>query len=47
MIKDVVCRMEVDEKKTIIKSFYNNKTYYFCSVNCKHKFDKNPEMSLK
>lgn len=47
MAKDHVCGMEVDEKKSIIKSFHNGKTYYFCSVNCKNKFDKNPRQFVK
>ncbi|MEK7326793.1 MAG: YHS domain-containing protein [Chloroflexota bacterium] len=43
MVKDVVCGMEVDEKKSAGKSEYNGQTYYFCSPGCKKSFDKEPE----
>jgi multidrug efflux pump subunit AcrA (membrane-fusion protein)/YHS domain-containing protein len=42
--KDPVCGMDVDEKKAAAgrKSEYNGTTYYFCSDDCKQKFDKDP-----
>jgi YHS domain-containing protein len=46
MAKDIVCGMEVDEKKAL-KSSYNGKTYYFCSAVCKQTFDKNPKKFVK
>ena len=37
MAKDPVCGMTVDEKNAI-KIQKDNKTYYFCSSQCKEKF---------
>ena len=42
MERDVVCGMQVDPAKAAGKSEYNGKTYYFCSLGCKKKFDANP-----
>ncbi|MBM4400389.1 MAG: YHS domain-containing protein [Crenarchaeota archaeon] len=42
MIKDPVCKMNVDEKTAKYKSEYGGKTYYFCAPSCKATFDKNP-----
>jgi YHS domain-containing protein len=42
MATDPVCKMTVDEKSAAGKSDYNGKTYYFCSLVCKKKFDGNP-----
>jgi len=42
MAKDLVCGMDVDEKKST-KAKYNGKEYYFCSSACKKVFEKNPE----
>ena len=42
MEKDVVCGMQVDPKNAAGQSEYQGKTYYFCSPNCKRKFDANP-----
>jgi membrane fusion protein, copper/silver efflux system len=44
-VKDPVCGMEVDVKAAVaagLKSDYKGKTYYFCSDDCKKKFDKEP-----
>ena len=46
MDKDVVCGMQVDPKKAAGQSEYEGKTYYFCSVGCKRKFDANPGQYL-
>ena len=42
MERDVVCGMQVDPAKAAGKSEYNGKTYYFCALGCKKKFDANP-----
>ena len=45
VVKDPVCGMEVDVKTAVaagLKSDYKGKTYYFCSDDCKKKFDKEP-----
>ena len=42
-VKDVVCGMQIDPTKAKGgKSEYKGKTYYFCSEDCKKKFDKEP-----
>lgn len=43
-VKDPVCGMSVNIKKTKFKTVYKEKTYYFCSENCKITFDANKEM---
>jgi Cu+-exporting ATPase len=47
MAKDLVCGMEVDPKSVKYSSQYKGEKYYFCSQNCKIKFDKSPEKYLK
>ena len=47
MAIDPVCKMKVDETKAAGSSEYHGKTYYFCAVSCKRKFDENPEKYLK
>lgn len=47
MEKDVVCGMMVKPEEAPAKSDYQNKTYYFCDVDCKEAFDKEPEKYLK
>jgi len=47
MVLDVVCKMEVDEKTAKWKSEHKGKTYYFCAVMCKQKFDGDPEKYIK
>jgi YHS domain-containing protein len=39
MVKDPVCKMEVDDKTAKFSTTYKNKTYYFCSESCKNRFD--------
>jgi len=46
MAKDLVCGMNIDEKKSL-KSNYKGKVFYFCSDNCKSQFDKNPGRFVK
>jgi len=43
---DPVCGMKL-KKETQFKSEFQNKIYYFCSSNCKQKFDKTPEEYAK
>jgi len=43
MIKDPVCGVQVDEKKTPATSTYKGEHYAFCGRQCKDKFDQNPE----
>jgi Cu+-exporting ATPase len=43
MVKDVVCGMEIREEDAAGVSEYRGKTYYFCSLGCKKKFDRDPD----
>lgn len=43
MTRDQVCDMEVDENSAAGTSEYAGDTYYFCSLECKQKFDEDPE----
>ena len=47
MVKDLVCGMQIDEKEAAGTSTYQGKTYYFCSIPCKEKFEKAPEQFVK
>lgn len=43
MVRDPVCGIELkDEKNAAGKSTYKSKTYYFCSLGCRNKFDSEP-----
>jgi len=41
--RDPVCHMEVDPKSAAGQSQYAGDTYYFCSPQCKQRFDADPE----
>ncbi len=43
---DVVCGMKVDEEQAAGTSEYLNRTYYFCSEDCQHKFEQKPEQYI-
>lgn len=50
MSLDPVCGMEVDEvraKAMGMKTVHEGKTYYFCSMECKEQFDRNPEQYIE
>jgi Cu+-exporting ATPase len=40
---DPVCGMQVDDQKAAATSQYQGTTYYFCSSECKRKFDQQPQ----
>ena len=42
MVKDPVCGMMIDEKKSKLKSDHEGVAFYFCSADCKRKFDADP-----
>ena len=42
-LKDPVCGMELTYENAQARSEYDGQTYYFCSLDCKEQFDKNPE----
>jgi P-type Cu+ transporter len=43
MAKDPVCGMMVNEKEAPARSEHGGHTYYFCSAECKRKFEESPE----
>ena len=47
MSKDPVCGMEVNPQNAVAKSEHSGRTYHFCSVGCKRKFDQNPAKFAK
>ena len=42
-VKDPVCGMMIDRDTAAAKSQYQGRTFYFCSVECKGKFDAAPD----
>lgn len=42
-VKDPVCGMEVDIVTATAQTTYRGMTYYFCSMEDKAKFDKEPQ----
>ena len=45
--RDPVCGMEVEARDAAATSQHQGQTYYFCSTNCKQKFDQNPQQYVK
>ena len=45
--KDPVCGMDVDPDEAAGQSDFQGNTYYFCSSECKQKFDQNPQSFAK
>ena len=43
MMTDPVCGMTVNENSAPAKATYQNQTYYFCSTECKTKFERDPQ----
>ncbi len=43
IVKDPVCAMTFDEGDAVATSQHQDKTYYFCSMDCKEEFDSNPD----
>jgi len=43
---DLVCLMKVDKDGKALTYEYKEKTYYFCSENCKEEFKEEPEKYL-
>jgi Cu+-exporting ATPase len=43
MAVDPVCGMKIKEKRAKYISEHQDQTYYFCSAECKKRFDKYPE----
>ena len=47
MAKDPVCGMDVDPAKAAGTTLYKGETIYFCNINCKKKFDADPQKYVK
>ena len=47
MARDPVCNMEVKEHEAAANTRYQGQNYYFCSEDCKQKFDENPQQYAK
>jgi Cu+-exporting ATPase len=47
VVKDPVCRMQVDPAKAAGQSQHQGLTFSFCSLKCKKKFDRNPAQYLQ
>ena len=43
MEKDPVCGMIVKTDEAAGRSEYQGKSYFFCSVTCKERFDRSPQ----
>jgi Cu+-exporting ATPase len=43
---DPVCKMEVNPASAAAQSEWGGQTFYFCSTECKRKFDAEPERYL-
>ncbi len=46
MVTDPVCGMRVDPNNAPASCTYNGHNFYFCSEECKQKFEANPEEFL-
>lgn len=44
---DPVCGMEVEPDDAEASSSFNGQQVYFCSIECKHEFDRHPEQYAK
>lgn len=44
---DPVCGMRLDSARAEFTTDYEGMLYYFCSENCKHRFDHDPEAYLE
>jgi YHS domain-containing protein len=47
MTRDPVCGMQVDEKQAKAQIQHQGQTYYFCSDQCKQRFEENPKRFVK
>lgn len=41
--KDPVCGMRLEEKDVQATKTHKGKSYYFCSIACREKFERSPE----
>ena len=43
IVKDAVCKMELDESQVKESRVQEGREYYFCSVGCLAEFERHPE----
>lgn len=46
-VTDPVCGMVINPFEALAQTTYRGETYYFCSDECKQKFDKKPEKYIE
>lgn len=46
MVTDPVCKKELNPADTQFSSDYENMRYFFCSEDCKRRFDHDPPLHL-
>lgn len=44
---DPVCHMDVTYETAQARSEYDGQTFYFCSLDCKEAFDRDPEKYVR
>lgn len=42
VVVDPVCGMEINLENALERSEYQGQTFYFCSQQCRNKFDEDP-----
>lgn len=42
VVRDPVCGMEINLENAEERSLYQGETFYFCSDQCRNKFDEEP-----
>jgi P-type Cu+ transporter len=43
MVKDPVCGMQVDEKQAKASAQHQERTFFFCSTECRQQFLQEPD----
>ncbi|MCU4742392.1 YHS domain-containing protein [Halobacteria archaeon AArc-m2/3/4] len=46
MVTDPVCETDVNPNDTEVQSEKEGEMYYFCSIDCREKFEMNPEQYI-
>ena len=46
MVQDPVCLMSIDPKRVATTLVHNGKSYYFCSDQCRNRFESNPHLYI-
>jgi len=47
MVHDPVCEMDIEKADAAGTSVYKGRTYYFCNLDCKNRFDTDPDKYLR